>query len=88
LQGEGLGFEAQEIPIGECVMAIEVQRSPGVTVHEVSPTERWQIFDEAAQYYLGKTGKEFARAWDEGEFDADPDEPKTMRVALLRPDAR
>ena len=69
-------------------MATELRRSLGVAVHAVSPTERRQIFDEAAQYYLRKTGKEFARAWDAGEFDADPDELKTMRVALLRPDAR
>jgi hypothetical protein len=54
-------------------------------VREVPPQERWQIFDEAARYYLGMSGEDFARAWDAGEFDDNPDERKVMRVALLRP---
>lgn len=69
-------------------MAAVVERESGVTVREVSPEERWRIFDEAARHYLGMSGEDFARAWDGGNFDDNPDARKMMRVALLRPGAR
>lgn len=70
-------------------MTVALEREPiGVTVREVTPEERRQIFDEAARYYLGMSGKEFARRWDAGEFDDDPDRREVMRVALLRPGGR
>lgn len=69
-------------------MSAVVEREPGVTVREVSPQERGQIFDEAAHYYLGMSGEEFARGWDAGTFDDNLDERKAMRVALLRPVVR
>ena len=61
---------------------------PGVTVYEVTPEERWAIFDSAARHYLHMSGEEFIRAWDAGEFAEDPDQPGIVSVYLLRPSDR
>ena len=66
-------------------MAATTERDSGVTIHEVSPRERWEIFDRAAQHYLQMTGAQFIQEWDVGKFDTNPDEPRVTRVALLRP---
>jgi hypothetical protein len=60
----------------------------GVTVHFVTPVERWAIFDHAAQHYLHMSGEEFIRAWDAGEFAEDPDQPQIVSVYMLRPSDR
>lgn len=54
-------------------------------VMTVAPDEGAEILDEAARRYLGMSGAEFARAWEGGEFDGDPDRPEVMRVAALLP---
>jgi hypothetical protein len=59
-----------------------------VTVHFVTPEERWAIFDQAAQHYLHMSGEEFIRAWDAGEFAEDPDHPAIVSVYMLRPSDR
>lgn len=60
----------------------------GVEVCEVSPEERWVIFDHAARRYLGLDGERFMNDWDAGKFDARTDDPKVTRVAMLRPVGR
>lgn len=54
-------------------------------IQELSEQEARELLDKQARRYLGMSGEEFIRAWDAGEFDADPDRPEVMRVAMLLP---
>jgi len=54
-------------------------------IHFLTPEEAWETFDDAAQYYLHLSGREFIEAWEAGKFDDDPDRPAVVRVAMLRP---
>ena len=60
----------------------------GAAVHILTPEEAWEIFDEAAQYYLQMSGQEFIKAWETGKFDDDLDRPAVALVAMLRPVGR
>ncbi len=68
-------------------MAAQVAE-PTATPHEVTREEGRAVLDRQARRYLGMSGEEFARAWDEGRFDRDADRPEVMRVAMLLPLAR
>lgn len=57
-------------------------------VHILTPGEAWEIFDEAARYYLQMSGQEFITAWEAGKFDDDPDRPAVALVGMLRPVGR
>jgi len=47
-----------------------------------------QLFDGAARYYMGISGKEFLRRWDAGEWQDDPDHYPIMALVMLIPFAR
>jgi len=51
-----------------------------VLTHEEGQT----LFDEAAEHYLQISGAEFLRRWNAGEYDANPDRPGVVQVAMLR----
>jgi hypothetical protein len=57
-------------------------------VHFLTPAEAWEIFDEAARYYLQMSGQEFIKAWEAGKFDDDPDRTAVVLVGMLRPVGR
>jgi len=56
-----------------------------VEVEFLTAQQAGDAIDHAARRYLGRSGVEFRRAWEAGEFDADPDRPEVMRVAALLP---
>jgi hypothetical protein len=56
-----------------------------IDIHELTPEEGRELLDAMARRYLGISGEEFVHAWDAGEFEADPDRPGLMRVAMLLP---
>ena len=57
-------------------------------IKEFSSKEGWKLFDAAAMYYLGITGKEFIEQLEAGRFD-DPDEDVDVaEVLALLPFAR
>ncbi len=62
--------------------------APEGLVYEVTPEERWDIFDGAARHYLHMSGEEFIREWDAGEFAEDPDQPPIVSIYMLRPSDR
>jgi hypothetical protein len=66
-------------------MATTVEK---VKCQEVSLEEGRAILDRQARRCLNMSGDEFARAWDAGEFDDDPDRPEVIDVAMLLPFAR
>jgi hypothetical protein len=57
-------------------------------VHILTPEEAWEIFDEAAHFYLQMSGQEFINAWETGKFDDDPDRTAVVLVGMLRPVGR
>jgi hypothetical protein len=57
-------------------------------IRELTPEEGRRLLDCEARRILGISGEEFIRAWDEGKFDEDPDQPGLMHVAMLLPFAR
>lgn len=57
-------------------------------VNELSFEEGLAVLDRQARHYLNMSAEEFLRAWDAGEFDADPDRREVTRVAMLIPLAR
>ncbi len=60
--------------------------APGeVEVAEASPEEGRELLDQAAQRLLGMSGDDFRRAWDAGEFDAEPERLGVAEVAMLLP---
>ena len=62
-----------------------------VPVETLSPDESREFFDRQARRLVGRSGAEFLRAWDAGEYDAiadDPEHPEVMRLAFLIPLAR
>lgn len=54
-----------------------------IDVRDLSPDEADELLDGLARHYLGMSGEEFRTAWEAGDFDADPDRPEVMRVAML-----
>ena len=54
-----------------------------IDVRDLSPEEADELLDGLARHYLGMSGEEFRAAWEAGDFDADPDRPEVMRVAML-----
>ena len=54
-------------------------------IRELNEEQAWDLFDGAAEFYLGISGKEFVERWDAGYYDADPDEPNVVDVATLLP---
>lgn len=53
-------------------------------IRELDDEQSWQLFDEAAQHYLGVSGSEFLARWEAGDFE-DPDRPEVMSVIMLLP---
>ncbi len=66
------------------------QETPQTNGHvkDLTAEEGWQLFDNAARFYLNISGEEFIRRWDEGYYDEDPDQPEVMSLAMLLPFAR
>ncbi len=56
-------------------------------VRELTDEQSWELFDEAAQHYLGMSGEAFVQSWESGEFE-DPDQPEIMSVLMLLPFAQ
>lgn len=54
-------------------------------VRELTDEEAWELFDEAAEFYLGMSGAKFLELWESGYYDEDPDRPEVMSVAMLLP---
>lgn len=53
-------------------------------IRELSETESWDLFDAAANAYLGLSGEEFLKRWESGYYE-DPDRPDVMSVLMLLP---
>jgi hypothetical protein len=53
-------------------------------VRELNEQQAWELFDEAAHFYLGTSGQEFLDLWEAGHFE-DPDQPEVMSVVMLMP---
>ena len=68
-------------------MAATPQRANG-HIRELTPEEARDLLEHAARRYLDMSADQFIRAWEAGEFDADPDRPDVMYVAMLLPLAR
>jgi len=47
--------------------------------------ESRQLFDATARQYVGMSGDDFLRAWDNGEFADSDARDRAMRVAILIP---
>jgi hypothetical protein len=56
-------------------------------IRELDDAQSWELFDNAAQHYLGISGEEFLGRWDSGYYE-DPDQPAVMNVVMLLPFAR
>ena len=56
-------------------------------IRELDAAQSWELFDNAAQHYLGISGEEFLDRWDSGYYE-DPDQPEVMSVVMLLPFAR
>jgi hypothetical protein len=56
-------------------------------IRELDDAQSWELFDNAAQHYLGISGEEFLARWDSGYYE-DPDQPEVMSVVMLLPFAR
>ena len=61
-------------------------------VPELTREESWEMLDQQARRYLGKSGSEFLHGWDAGEY-GDPDDrsanpPGVMHLAMLLPFVR
>ena len=52
-------------------------------VREATPEEGVAMLDEAAEYYLGISGKTFLQRWQSGYYASDPDQPGVQNVASL-----
>jgi hypothetical protein len=57
-------------------------------IRELTREEGLALLDREARRRLHMSAEEFIRAWASGEFDADPDRPDVMYVAMLLPFAR
>lgn len=53
-------------------------------IHTLSEEEAWKLFDTAARRYLGISGEEFLRSWEQGKYEG-LDEPRLMHVIMLLP---
>jgi hypothetical protein len=62
--------------------------TPVSTVTILDQDEGRHLFDREAQRLLGISGDEFLRRWEAGEYDADPDRPEIMSLAMLIPFAQ
>ncbi|MBI4312850.1 MAG: hypothetical protein HY681_13875 [Chloroflexi bacterium] len=48
--------------------------------------EGLEVFDRAARRYLGMSGEDFLKAWNEGKYEnVDIDTPELMSVIMLLP---
>jgi hypothetical protein len=56
-------------------------------IRELDDAQSWELFDNAAQHYLGISGEEFLARWDSGYYEH-PDQPEVMSVVMLLPFAR
>jgi hypothetical protein len=54
-------------------------------VDVLSREDGMRILDEKSQRYLGISGEEFMRRWDDGYYAKDPDRPELIRLAMLLP---
>lgn len=59
----------------------------GRQVRELTDEQSWELFDEAARFYLDLSGEEFLHWWESGEFE-NPDQPEVMSVLMLLPFAQ
>jgi hypothetical protein len=57
-------------------------------IRELTHEEGVALLDRAARHYLQMSAQDFIRAWEAGDFDADPDRPEVMYVAMLLPFAQ
>ncbi len=58
---------------------------PDVRIRQLTQEEGFELLDRAARYYLDMSGDEFVRAWYEGKFDDNPDDPDVVEVAMMLP---
>jgi hypothetical protein len=56
-------------------------------VEELSPEDGRRLFDDAARRFVGMSGPEFLRAWDQGAFSGD-ERNEVYHVAMLIPFGR
>jgi hypothetical protein len=56
--------------------------------NDLNPEQGRELFDKAAQFYLGISGVEFIRRWEAGYYDEDPDDPDVVEMMMLLPFAR
>jgi len=73
-------------------MATLLSDPPAVAVPEdelpteiLTEEEGLALLDGEARRFLGMTGAQFIEAWYAGAFDANPDTPEVMGVAMLLP---
>ena len=52
---------------------------------EMSPEEARAYFDAQARRLVGMSGEEFARAWEAGAFDDNPDRPGVIELIIGLP---
>jgi hypothetical protein len=73
--------------MGGFLMATSIPTTTATNGHvrELSRAEGWELLDREARRYLHMDAAQFIKAWDAGEFDADPDRPDVMYVAMLLP---
>ena len=57
-------------------------------IGELTHEEGLALLDRAARRYLHMSAQDFIRAWETGAFDADPDRPEVVYVAMLLPFAQ
>ena len=63
-------------------------RNPSVMTNghiDLTQEEAYDLLDREAQQRLGMSAQAFIAAWEAGQFDADPDRPDVMYVAMLLP---
>ena len=54
-------------------------------VRDLTEGQAWELFDNAAEFFLQIDGKEFIRRWESGYYDDNPDDPDVVDVATLLP---
>jgi hypothetical protein len=52
---------------------------------DLTQEEAYALLDREARRALHMSAQDFIAAWEAGEFDADPDRPEVMYVAMLLP---
>jgi hypothetical protein len=53
-------------------------------IRELDDKQSWDLFNDAAEHYLGISGREFLDRWESGFYEH-PDQPEIMSVLMLLP---